>query len=298
MNNLWHDENPHYRFETDVVSGSYLTAGEYQGMRDLVHRPTGVQVAAGESLPGLVSPYRVFGNGRRYGDVRDRPCQVEIVAEGLRIAQPADEENPFDLESLYSWNGDTLDVKYTISPHEDMRRFELCIASYLSAGFRAFVSRQSNEWGEKDSKIVPVDTNPMTDVYAMFPRDEKAASMIFDGRWDIPPYPVRWSVPAWFDLPLAYRRHAKSGVMGLTMGDPQECYTIGISVNDPPEDPDPANGYQATYLYMFGRDLPKGETAKASVRWVIGKDMSDEEIFARWEAFLADQPSYMRVSLP
>lgn len=286
MATSWSGEYPNFRFETETVSGSYLAAGEYQGMRDLVHRSTGVQVAAGETLPGLVAPYRVFGNGSRYGDVRDRPNRAEIVAEGLRITFPSNEENPFDLETLYCWSGDTLDVHSTITAHEDLLGFELCISSYLSAGFRAFVSRQSNEWGEQGGRIVPVDANPMTDVYAMFPRDETAAGMIFDGRWDLPPYPVRWTVPAWFDLPLAYRRHAKTGVMGLAMGDPKECYTIGISVNDPPEDPDPARGYQAIYFYLFGRDIHQHEVASAQVRWVIGKDLSEQEIHARWESFL------------
>ncbi|MCP4785444.1 MAG: hypothetical protein GY903_22890 [Fuerstiella sp.] len=288
MATSWSGEAPNYRFETEAVSGSYLTAGEYQGMRDLVHRPTGVQLAAGETLPGLVAPYRVFGNGRRYDDVRDRPNQAEVVPEGLRIRYPSDEANPFDLEQLYCWSGDVLDVHSTITAHEDLLRFELCISSYLSAGFRAFVSRQSNEWGEQGGRIVPVDVNPMTDVYAMFPRDETAMGIMFDGRWDLPPYPVRWTVPAWFDLPLAYRRQAKTGVMGLAMGDPRECYAIGISVNDPPEDPDPDRGYQAIYFYLFGRDIRQHEIASARVRWVIGKDLTEQEIHARWEAFLKD----------
>ena len=291
MTTRWYDENPNFRFENDVVSGTYLTAGEYQGMRELIHRPTEIQVAAGETLPGMVSPYRVFGNGRRYDDVRDRANQATAVPEGLRIVFPADEKNPFDLASLYRWNGDTLDAEYTVHPHKDLCSFELCIASYLSAGFRAFVSRQSNEWGEQNSKIVPVDTNPMSDVYAMFPRNEAAAATIFDGRWDMPPYPVRWTVPGWFDLPLAYRRHAKSGVMGLALGDPKECYTIGISVNDPPEDPDPANGYQAIYFYMFGRDLLKDEKTTVRIRWVIGQDLNEAEVSARWDSFVADQAS-------
>jgi hypothetical protein len=257
-------------------------------MRDLVHRPTDVQIASGQTLPGLVAPYRVFGNGRRYDDVRDRPAQAEISGDRLRIVYAADENNPFDLDSHYCWTEDTLDACYKVDPHEDMRRFELNISSYLSGGFRAYVSRQSNEWGEKKPRLVPVDVNPMTDVYAMFPRDESAAEMIFDGRWDLPPYPVRWTVPAWFDLPLAYRRHAKSGVTALAMGDPRECYTIGISVNDPPEDPDPARGYQAIYFYLFGRDLSAGEPATARVRWVVGKDLSEDEMLERWASFLSD----------
>ena len=119
------------------MSGKYLTAGHYQGMRSLVHRPTKVQIAAGETLPGLAAPYRVFGNGRRYGDVRDRATQVEVVSEGLRITHPADSENPLDIVSLLSWKGDTLDIQYSIMPHAEMLGFEFGVASYLSPGFGA-----------------------------------------------------------------------------------------------------------------------------------------------------------------
>ena len=288
MSIAWQAEGPYYRFETDLVAGRYLTAGRYQGMRELVHRPTGVQIAAGETLPGLAAPYRVFANGRRYGDVRDRAGEVAVVPEGLRIAHPADAENPFDLVSLYTWAaGNTLDVHYTITAHGDLRRFELGIASYLAAGFRAYVWRQSNVWGETDSRIVPVDSNPMTDVYALFPRSEAELPTIFDGRWDLPPYPVRYSVPGYFAQPLAYRRHAASGVMAVGMADPRECYAMCIPVNDPPEDPEPAKGYQAIYFYLFGRDLPQGQTARTRIRWVIGQELSSPEVLACWESFAA-----------
>lgn len=285
MTTPWHIEGQYACFETDLVSGKYLTAGHYQGVRDLVHRPTGVQIAAGEKLPGLVAPYRVFGNGRRYNDVRERDGRVEQVSEGIRITHARNAENPFDLTSVYSWSHDTLEVRYTLAIHAEMQGFELGIASYLAAGFRAFVPRQSNVWGEKDYKIVPVDVNPMTDVYAVFPRSEADVKTIFDGRLDLPPYPIRFTVPAFYAFPWAYRRHVRTGVMALGMADPKECYSMCIPVNNPPEDPDPANGYQGVYFYLFGRDVHPGETLKTRVRWVIGQDMPESEILARWNEF-------------
>jgi hypothetical protein len=244
-----------------------------------------VQIAAGEALPGLAAPYRVFGNGRRYGDVRDRATRVEVLSQGLRITHAADNENPLDIVSLLSWKGDTLDIQYSITPHAEMRGFEFGVASYLSPGFRAYISRQSNTWGEKGFRIVPVDTNPMTDVYALFPRSEAEMKTIFDGRWDLPPYPVRYAVPAYFAHPLAYRRQAKSGVMAVGMADPKECYAICIPVNDPPGDPDPTKSYQGIYFYFFGRNLRQGETAATHLRWIVGQDMPEREVLARWESF-------------
>ena len=286
MTATWHTEGAYACFSTDMVSGKYLTAGRYQGMRELVHRPTGLSIAAGEKLPGLVSPYRVFANHRRYGDLRDRPTRVELVPEGLRITHPQDDDNPFELVSLYSWRDDTLDIQYAITPSAPLLGFEMGVASYLAAGFRGFVSRQSNEWGEPGCRIVPVDVNPLTDVYALFPRSEAELRTICDGRWDLPPYPIRYSVPAYYAHALAYRRHAKSGVTVLGLADPKECYAICLPVNNPPDEPDPARGYQAIYFYLLGRDLQAGATVTTNLRWIVGQDLSEPEILARWQSFV------------
>lgn len=280
----WRADGDQYHFETEQVSGYYQTAGKWQGMRSLVHRPTQVEIA-GADLPGLACPYRVFGNGRRFGDVRDRPTRVEKTSDGLRIVHPADAENPFEIEATYRWTGATLDIDYAIRARTDLRAFEFGVASYLAAGFRAYISRQSNHWGETDSQIVPVDVNPLSDVYALFPRNERVMSTIFDGRWDLPPAPVRYTVPAYYAQPLAYRRHVRSGVMAIGMADPQECYAICVPVNDPPEEPDPARGYQALYFYLFGRDLRDGETARTRLRWIVARDLEEAELLAHWEAF-------------
>lgn len=285
MSTLWRMDGDKCHFENEAVTGHYRVTGEYQGMRSLVHRASGVQIAAGERLPGLVAPYRVFGNGRRFSDVRDRRAEEEILSNALRRTYPADAQNPFDITATYAWNAEVLDVNVAVKPHEDIAGFELGVASYLAAGFRAFVSRQSNVWGEQTSTIVPVDANPMTDVYALFPRNESAMKTIFDGRWDLPPYPVRYAVPAYFAQALAYRRHVQTGVTALGLGDPDECYAICIPVNNPPEDPSPANGYQAIYFYLFGRDVRCGEPVNARLRWVIGQDLSNAEVLARWDSF-------------
>ena len=54
---------------------------------------------------------------------------------------------------------------------------------------------------------------------------------------------------------------------------------------NPPENPDPANGYQAIYFYFFGRDLRRGETVHWRLRWVISHDLSEPDIQAHWQAF-------------
>lgn len=290
MKTVWRAEGDHYTFANDHVSGKYLTVGHYQGMRSLVHRASGVEIAAGETLPGLVCPYRVFANGCRYEDVRERRADVKIAGDKLAIAYPADDRNPFDLVSLLSWNGPQLDIDYQLEMRADMRGFELGIASYLAAGFRGFVYRQSNNHGEDAPRFVPVDVNPMTDVYALFPRNEAAMATIFDGRWDLPPYPVRYCVPAYFASPLAYRHHAPSLITAVGMGDPAECYAVCMPVNNPPENPDPANGYQAIYFYCFGRDLRRGETATMRVRWMVGQAISEPAMLAAWKEFVVSNP--------
>ena len=62
------------------------------------------------------------------------PPGWRLVPEGMRITHPEDDENPFEVASLYSWRDDTLDIRYVITPSAELLGFEMGVASYLAAG--------------------------------------------------------------------------------------------------------------------------------------------------------------------
>jgi hypothetical protein len=260
-----------YQFDTGVLRGRLKLDGKYQGLYPLVDAATGEDLV---HPPGVFSFYRVFTTNRRYGNAaRDWPTRTRLLAGGaVEVRWPPAEAHPFEMTGLYRWSApDTLDLEIAVQSENDMPGFELFMSSYFTRNFRAAVYLRSDD----GARFVPVDRTPDSrGGYVMFPENEKALSMILDGRWKIPPSPVDWALVRWLAEPMAVRRDADQGLTALMMCPPDACFAISSPWN--PASPD-AGGYRSLYLSLFGRDLEPGQTAHARCRLIIRRDLSDDQ---------------------
>lgn len=280
-----------YSFDTGVLQGAIRLNGRSQGITRLLHSPTGVAVAAGDSLPGIFSYYRVFSTDTRYGDAaRDWPTIKKIRSDGsLEVYWPPAADHPLEITAIYHWRRpDTLDLQTTVRVQKDMPHFELFLSSYFRPGFRAFVYVKPNFFASGKPEFVAADVNPLVDgSYLMFPRDREAALLIFDRRWEIPPNPVQWSVTRRLAAPLAMRRDDATRVTALLMAPSPDCFAIATPYNKTP--PDGVAGHQSLYLSLFGQDLRAGQTARAHSRLVVGQDLSHERAVELYQQYLSEQ---------
>jgi hypothetical protein len=76
------------------------------------------------------------------------------------------------------------------------------------------------------------------------------------------------------------RRDAKSGLVGLVMAPPKECFAVLMPFGE--------DGHRSLYLSLFGRDFKNGETATARSRLVIGRDMSERQAVEWYQAYLKE----------
>jgi len=267
-----------FEFNTGTLRGKVRVRGSSQGVSELVHVPTGVEVAHGGGLPGVLSYYRIFSAGQRWGDAaRDWPTVNRLLPDGaLKVTWPAAESHPLEMTAVYRLaRPDAIDVETIVRPLRSMPRFEVFLSSYFSPGFRAFVFVKPNVFSPGKPGLLAADVNPLVEgTYLMFPRDREAIQMIFDRRWEFPPNPVQWSVTRWLAAPMALRRDEKSGVTAVWMSPPEDCFAIATPYNRTP--PDGVAGHQSLYLSLFGRDVGPGQTARTHCRMVVGK-ISDEQ---------------------
>lgn len=279
-----------YQFDTGALEGRLHFSGASQGIDRLVEVRSGVDVAHGGGHPGLFSPYRLFSTARRYGHgARDWPSQTALRSDGaLEVVWPAGDDHPLVLAARFRWSApDTLDAEWSATPQVAMPAFEFFLSSYFADGFDASVYVRPNYFQGGEAALLPADVNPLVDgTYLIFPRDRQAAAMIFDGRWELPPNPVQWSVTRLLAGPLGVRRHAPSGVTALVMGQPDGCFAVSTPYNKTP--PDGVAGHRSLYLSLFGRDLAAGETARARTRLVVAK-LSDAESVGRYEQFAQEK---------
>ncbi|MEW6358294.1 MAG: hypothetical protein AB1696_18315 [Planctomycetota bacterium] len=272
-----------YAFDTGLFRGTLKLDGKFMGLYPLT------DAATGETLtrpPGVFSPYRVFSANKRYGNAaRDWPVTTRLLAEGaVEVHWPAAPEHPVEMTCVYRWKAaDTLDLALAVTPQCDMPRFEVFMSSYFTNRFFASVYVKPKEAAAQPA-FAPVNRRPTsTGGFVMFPRDEEAVGMIRDGRWKLGSNPVDWAIESFMAAPLAFRRDGELGLTAVFMSPPGDCFAVASPWNPPKPD---AGGYRSLYQCFFGRDLKSGETARVHCRFVINRNISDEDVVARYGDYL------------
>lgn len=264
-----------YRFDTGELQGELRSQGKSLGLRPVVDKASGATLT--HSM-GLFSHYRLLDADTRYGGgAWDWDSQGRLLPDGaVQSSWLADQRHPFDMQAVYRWTTPhALDVTTRVTPHKDLRRFELFLASYFQ-GFDtslAYVKACPETCGKAGFCEATKAAGP----WQVFPRDEEALKLYADGRWKRPPSPVEWKPRPRLAAPLAMRRDAKTGLVALVMAPPEDCFAIAT--------PFSGEGHRSLYLSLLGRDLKAGQTATARARLVIARGISDAQAVALYEAY-------------
>jgi len=282
-------EQGYYTFDTGQFRGKVRVDGQSQGICSLVHVPTGMEMV---SPPGLLSYYRVFSTGVRYGEAaRDWPVVARVMDDGaLEMRFPPAATHPMEVFGTFRWRAaDTLDLETTVKAADALPRLEVFLSSYFSDGFDASVYVARNLYGAGPATaFVRADWSELLDgAYLMFPRDPESLRVMYDGRWGIPPSPVTWAFVRYFAAPIAVRRNDKAGLTAVLMSAPGDCFAMSTPYNKQP--PDGEASHRSLYLSLFGRDLAAGQSAQSHCRLMIGKDLSDKVILERYQQYLAER---------
>ncbi|NQT85632.1 hypothetical protein HQ560_02645, partial [bacterium] len=256
-----------YRFDTGELAGTLRLKGKSLGLTPVRHKTTGVAIAGRH---GLVSHYRLLTADDRFGTgAWDWPSAARLLPDGAVEARWShDDAHPLDMTATYRWRTpNTLDVTTTVTAGQDLRRLEVFLASYFSGFAEPKVYTKQG--------FLPATR--AEGVWHMFPRDAAAVQTIQDGRWKRPPHPVDWVIRPHLAAPLALRRDAKTGLVGVIMARPGDCFAIAT--------PHAGEGHRSLYLSLLGRDLKTGESATAHARLLIAHGLTDDQAVAHYETF-------------
>lgn len=262
-----------FAFNTGVLQGKLRAGGKSTGLSSVVHLPTGARL---DHSMGLFSHYRVFSANRRHGTAAwDWPSEAKLRPDGsLEVRWPSGEEHPFELRAVYRWAApDTLDLETSVLARTNLAKFESFLASYFAEAFtNAYVLARSN--GRK--KLTPADRD--SGVWQAFPRDDKAVSIIQDGRWKFPPSPVDWIIRPRLAKPIGLRRCLANNLQVAVMSPPQDCFAVLT--------PFDGESHRSMYLSLFGKDLKAGQTVRARARLVVGTNPASDAIEPLYAAYL------------
>jgi len=258
-----------YHFDTGALRGTLRAGGRSQGLGPVQ------DIGAGKAISGpfgLLSPYRLLTADARFGTAAwDWASQARLLENcAVEVRWDADREHPLEMTAKYRFAAaDTIDLTLTVKPKQDLRGFELFLASYF-AGFErsfAYVRGAASKAGGHNPLLV--EATPADGHWQVFPRDNEAKRLYADGRWKRPPHPVDWVVRWPLAAPLAVRRDRGSGSAAAVMAPAGDCFAVAMPYGEDP--------HRSVYLSLFGRDVKAGETAVARVRLVVRHGLSDEK---------------------
>ncbi len=273
-----------FSFDTGVIHGSLSGDGKRNGIISLVHAKTGEQLAHGV---GLLNLYRLFSSSDRYGDAaRNWPVSARLLEDGaVDVTYPSANEHPFKIRTVYRLSSvNAIDLDIEVTPDEDMPRFELFQSSYFKPEMTGRIYVKPPFVAQGSPHFLSPDYHDMiAGTYLMFPRDEAAIQLIFDGRWRRPPHPVQWSISQWMAAPLAVRIDPASGVTAVVMAPSDDCFAVAAPYNRTPPDGIAAHG--SIYFSLFGRDLAEAETARTRLRLVVLDRFVDQQVEQSYKQF-------------
>ena len=266
-----------YHFDTGMLSGTFGFSGLALGLYPLQVKEDGTEITV--SI-GLLNYYRIFTTNHRYGEsLRAQPHETRLEGpDTVRVWWPAVEDRPFAVTAVYRWVApDTLDLETIVEAKATLPDFDVFLASYLGPEFPvASAYAKASDGGAPAFITAEQDEG----TWHVFPRDKAALALIHDGRWTIEPSPVDWAVRPEFAVPIIYRRQETSGWTAAIMTPPDECFALFSSCR--------GETHYSMYLSLFGRTLQEGETARSTVRLVIGK-LDDEALLKRYEEFIKER---------
>lgn len=279
-----------YVFDTGTLRGRLRLNGQNQGISELIYVPNGQEVTYGGRKLPVMSHYRLFTTGTRYGHAaRSWPTECKLLEDGaVEAGFKPNEEYPFTMRAVFRLGApDAIDVETTVTAKEDLPRFEVFLSNYFGEGYDASVYVIHSLRSPGKPFFIRADHNPLVaGNYLLFPRDRESVLDVFDGRWQQPPNPVEWCITRYLAAPMGVRRHKETGLTALVMAPREDCFAVSTPYNQDP--PDGVANHRSLYLSLFGRDVAKDETVSARSRLQILAQPTDKAIEKCYEAYLRD----------
>ncbi len=281
---VFHQVGNEFTFDTGILRGKLHAGGKPTGLTEVIHIPTERRL---DSSMGILSFYRVFNENKRYGSAAwdwPNPAVTHYGDGSVKYSwSPENSGRSFIFEVEYRWqDARTLDVRIWVTPLAvDLKGFESFLASYFDKSFAtpaAYVA-QLSDTGKPGFLIAKKDAGD----WQMFPRDDKSAPLIQDGRWTIEPNPVNWAIRPTLAAPLCIRRDTESKLTVILMAPPKDCFAVAM--------PYEGEAHNSLYLSLFGRQPGDTPQSWARTRFVVAESITDAEIVERYQEYLKQLPN-------
>jgi len=262
-----------FAFNTGLLKGSMHRDGKASGVQQVVYVPTNTPVSDGR---GWLTHYKLFTDEiRNLKSAWHWTTTARLVPDcAVEIRWEPNDERPFEMTAVYRWSApDTLDQLTTVKARKDLRKFHVFLPSYYTV--KGFTS--SSVWVKSNpqagGKPGFLEATKAMGELMSYPRDEEGAKL---GQAHLGAF---WKILPFYAGALARRRDAATGLCGLMMAQPKDCFAIGTYYGE-------EKWHRVIYLSIFGRDIKSGQSDQARTRLVFGQNISDEQAIQRYRDYV------------
>jgi hypothetical protein len=272
----WQSDDGILEFETKLLKGILQANGHHQAITQLIYKPTSTRLDNGMML----APYRLLSHSGWMGEARSMAHQATAIEDGLQIVWSPTHAHQATLSTHIRFREPGyIDTDIDVVGHAFYPNYEVFMSAYFREGFRSggYLSSIKTKSSNAVVQVRPEHNPIFQEMYLSFPRDEAAAHVITDGRWQRGRHHTRFLPARFYGLPLGFYSQVDGPVEALFMGLPDDVYSVNMAYfTDDPNDH--VGQHNSLYLSLFGQDLHPGERWQTTVRFTVGEFGGDQDM--------------------
>jgi hypothetical protein len=261
-----------WNFETEHVTGRFFSDG-------LALKSTINDRKTGDEVGEILLPYRLLSRSGWHGEARDMPHTARLLDDGIECEWSPTVSHPSTLRITTRLAlPHAIDIEVEVRADATLPDYELFYSCYFrrpmcGGGYVASLPREQPTvpgW----TQVVPQSADFYREMYVAFPRDERAAALICDGRWQRGRHFTRFLPCRYHAAPLGFYWNNTTSLCALLMAPPEDAYSVSMAYQTT-EERDDVGHHNSLYISLFGRDIHAGETARARLRMVLDRSGCD-----------------------
>ncbi|MCS7187424.1 MAG: hypothetical protein RMK89_10795 [Armatimonadota bacterium] len=262
------EQHKGWHFETEELKGFLLPEGQRHGVKTLVHKPTGVDFV--HSQYDVLNLFLLFSTNHCMGTAREKGRTVRQIANNaIEVHWAPTNEHKAELTAIYQIKEPNIvDLTITVKAHWIYPAYELFLSNYFDPSMRPHVYVQGSPYPDLPNQpqwIAPLVNDVFLETGLVFPRDQHAARLSVDGRWDRIWALYQWNPQHYYAKPIALQTDTEKRIAAVLMSRPKDCFAV-VSGYHSDNLNDPFKGQNPLYLSLFGDDLVIGSERTAYVR--------------------------------
>ena len=296
---IWNRESKELEFNLKNLSGTLNCDikdkyGKSHHFSNVIHKPSGIMISPdGQRMKhvGMLNFYRVLIKGGYLTEMRVEEALVEPNQDGVTLIFMPTIRRQAKVKVKFTFKEpNIIDMDLWVETLSNYPGFEIMCSAYMSEGFDSGVYVAKEEFGPVEPEQIRIIDQPMIHgIWPFFPRNEKGANLLTDGRHQKGRWYWRMGIGRRYGVPLVFV--SKDNVDVLLMGRPEDVYAVGATYKGDSEN-DNVAGHHSLYLSLFGEDFKAGEGRHTQMRMIIDSFGSDpEKHMELYRAFLSEMES-------